>query len=154
MARTGPADPSGVGPTDNDARRPARGRSVLVVDDDPSIRDFVVRALRRHDCDVRAAAGGREALRLVADGTFRPATLLTDIDMPDMTGIELAARLAALRPGLRIVMMTGDQLSAAAARARPDMVADVLLKPMTVAELLEAVGATASPSVGSDDGRR
>lgn len=145
MARHGPADPPGVRPTENDAGRPARGRSVLVVDDDPSVRDFVVRALRRHDCDARAANGGREALRLVADGTFRPATLLTDIDMPDMTGIELAARLAVLRPGIRIVMMTGDQLSAAAARTRPDMVAEVLLKPMTVAELLEAVGADRPP---------
>ena len=145
MASRGPADPSGMGPTHGDRRRFARGRSVLVVDDDPSVRDFVVLALRRHDCEVRAAAGGREALRAVADGSFRPATLLTDIDMPDMTGIELAARLTALRPGLRIVMMTGDQLSAAAARARPDLVADVLLKPMTVAELLEAVGVDRPP---------
>ena len=52
-----------------------------------------------------------------------------------MTGIELAARLLALRPALRIVMMTGDPARAEAARGHPSIVDEVLLKPMRIEEL-------------------
>jgi CheY-like chemotaxis protein len=56
-----------------------------------------------------------------------------------MTGIELAARMLALRPAIRIVMMTGDPERAAAARGHPSIVDEVLMKPMRSAELIEAV---------------
>jgi DNA-binding NarL/FixJ family response regulator len=56
-----------------------------------------------------------------------------------MTGIELAARLLALRPALRIVMMTGDPDRATAARGHPSLVDKVLLKPMRSRELVLAV---------------
>src|SRR5688572_33451366 len=81
---------------------------VLVVRDEPVIRAYVARALTLAGMEVAVAATGREALRLVADGQIRPAVVVTDIEMPGMSGIELAARLLALRPAIRIVMMTGD----------------------------------------------
>jgi CheY-like chemotaxis protein len=87
---------------------------------------------------------GRAALRAIADGSCRPAVLLTDIDMPGMSGIELSARVRALRPGVTVVMMTGDESSADAARERPDLVARVLIKPASVEELLEATGLAAA----------
>jgi len=78
-------------------------------------------------------------LRLVVDGQVRPTVLLTDIEMPGMTGVELAARLLAVRPGLRVVMMTGDPERATAARAHSSIVATVLQKPIPMADLLAAV---------------
>ena len=57
-----------------------------------------------------------------------------------MTGIELAARVRALRPGIQVVMMTADPASAEAARDRPDLVGRVLVKPITADELLAADG--------------
>ncbi len=56
-----------------------------------------------------------------------------------MNGIELAARLLALRPTIRIVMMTGDADRARAARGHPSIVDEVLLKPMRSEELVNAV---------------
>ncbi|MEO7249088.1 MAG: response regulator [Candidatus Limnocylindrales bacterium] len=112
---------------------------VLVVDDEPVVRAFVARALTLAGMEVAVAASGREALRLVAEDRVRPAVLVTDIEMPLMTGVELAARLLALRPALRIVMMTGDPERAAAARGHPSIVDRVLMKPMRAAELVEAV---------------
>jgi two-component system C4-dicarboxylate transport response regulator DctD len=123
-------------PTPSDA---AGGLVVLVVDDEAVIRAFVARALTLAGCDVAVAADGREALRLVAEGRVRPAVVVTDIEMPGMTGIELAARLLALRPALRIVMMTGDPDRAAAARGHPSIVDEVLLKPMRSEDLVNAV---------------
>ena len=78
--------------------------------------------------------------QLIAGGRVNPGILLTDIDMPGMSGIELAARVAALRPGTRIVMMTGDPASAEAARQHVGMVEAVLLKPITGDELARAIG--------------
>lgn len=140
MARPGPGDPSRVAPAEPEGRVPRVARSILVVDDDAAVLGFVAHVLRGAGAEVTAVTGGREALRAVADGTSKPQVLLTDIDMPVMTGIELAARIAALRPGIRIVMMTGDPASAALARERPEQVAMVLTKPVSIADLLEATG--------------
>ncbi|HEX5822858.1 MAG TPA: response regulator [Candidatus Limnocylindrales bacterium] len=113
--------------------------TVLVVDDEPTIRTWIARALERSGIDVVVAEDGRRALRIVADGEVRPTVLLTDIEMPAMGGVELAARIHALRPGIRIVMMTGDAGRAAAARERAEIVAAVLDKPILIADLIAAV---------------
>ncbi|HZC33312.1 MAG TPA: response regulator [Candidatus Bathyarchaeia archaeon] len=115
------------------------GITVLVVDDEPAIRTWVERVLARWGIDAVLAADGRQALRLVADGTVRPDVLLTDLEMPSMGGVELAARMHALRPGMRIVMMTGDAGRAAAARERSSLVAVVLDKPILISDLIAAV---------------
>lgn len=123
------------------SRAPGDGSrlAVLVVDDEPVVRALAARVLTRAGHDVAAAANGREALRLIADGQFRPAVLVTDIEMPGMTGIELAARVLALRPAIWIVMMTGDPERAESARRHPSIVDRVLLKPIEHDELVDAV---------------
>jgi len=117
----------------------AHGIVVLVVDDEPIIRAFVARALSQAGLTAVSAGDGREALRLVVEDRVRPTVLVTDIEMPEMNGIELAARLLALRPALRVVMMTGDPARATAARGHPSIVDAVLMKPMQIAELIDAV---------------
>jgi CheY-like chemotaxis protein len=92
--------------------------------------------------EVTVASGGREALRAMYAESASPALLVTDIDMPGMTGIELAARLTAERPAVRVILMTGDVASAERARGREAFVAAVLLKPFSAAELRDAVRAT------------
>jgi two-component system cell cycle response regulator CpdR len=117
---------------------PSGRLTVLVVDDEPAVRAWVARALARSGIEAVIAETGREALRLVADGQVRPDVLLTDLEMPSMGGVELAARMDSLRPGIRIVMMTGDVRRAAAARER-SIVAAVLDKPMVINDLIAAV---------------
>src|SRR6476659_7452678 len=109
------------------------------VDDEATIRAYAARALTLAGFEVAVAADGAEALRLVAEDRVRPSVVVTDIEMPGMTGIELAARLLALRPALRIVMMTGDKARAKAARGHPSIVDEVLLKPMRIEALVRAV---------------
>jgi CheY-like chemotaxis protein len=128
------------GPADGPPPRAATGDLVLVVDDEPEVRAWVGRVLDRAGIPSVIVASGKEALRLVLEDRVRPATVVTDIEMPGMTGIELAARLLAARPGIRVVMMTGDPERAAAARDRTTIVATVLLKPIEMADLLAAVG--------------
>jgi len=140
MAPAGPSDSQRVAPDSRAASTSAAAVAILVVDDDPTVLAMTSRLLRRAGVAVTALPSGRAAVRAIADGLARPTLLLTDIEMPEMSGIELAARVAALRPGVRIVMMTGDQASARAARDHPDLVARVLLKPFTSEELLAATG--------------
>jgi CheY-like chemotaxis protein len=116
----------------------ARAR-ILVVDDEPPIRRFVADALRSSGFDVVTARDGRDALTQLYGDTRSPALVLTDIDMPGMGGVELAARIHADRPATRVILMTGRETSAVRARERVELVDGVLLKPFGLAELLHVV---------------
>ncbi len=115
------------------------GRLVLVVDADAVVRAWVAQVLETSGIGSMVAADGGAALRLVADGHLRPDVVVTEIELPGMSGVELAARLAAMRPGLRVVMMTADPVRAEAARDHTSLVATVLLKPLAVDDLVVAI---------------
>jgi CheY-like chemotaxis protein len=134
----GRADEGG-GETGPPPSAPRTSTRVLVVDDEPAVRRFVADALARSGYDVVVAGNGREALARVYADHESPALLITDIEMPGMSGVELAARVRADRPGIRVVLMTGREASAARARERAGLVEAVLLKPFALAELLDAV---------------
>ena len=115
---------------------PAR---VLVIDDDELVGSSIVRVLRREH-EVVLLDGGHAALELVRhDDRFE--LVLCDLMMPDMTGMELHARVAARRPELarRFVFMTGGAFTEAAARFVRKGEHAVLTKPVRAAELRQAV---------------
>ena len=69
---------------------------ILYVDDEPDIRVIVEMALKMHpDFDVRTAASGDEALRLLGEGSWRPTLIMIDVMMPGLTGPEVLERLRA-----------------------------------------------------------
>lgn len=78
---------------------------VLVIDDEASVRAGVARYLRTRRHDVLEATDGAEALRLVAKADLD--LVITDINMPDMDGIEVILRLADDRPGLPVIAISG-----------------------------------------------
>jgi len=132
----------------------SRRRLILVVDDDQALLSLAIRSLRSHGHDVRGAASGREALLAIYGGGPSPALLLTDVEMPGMSGIELAARVAADRPGVAIALMSGNPALVETARDRPELVRAVLVKPFTVDELLGLVGRIiGQPEPEPDSGR-
>lgn len=134
----------------HDPRLPTgNGATILIVDDDPVIRAFVAQALTLATFDVATAANGKDALRLVVEGRVQPTVLVTAIDMPGMNGVELAARLLALRPAIRVVMTTADADRAEGARRHPSIVDAVILKPIRIDALVAAVGV----ATGQDAGR-
>ena len=77
---------------------------VLVVDDKQMMRDSVGATLQRAGFAVVAAADGKSAIGLVAK--HRPAAVITDLKMPEMTGLELLARLKDADDNLPVVLMT------------------------------------------------
>ncbi|HKB36563.1 MAG TPA: response regulator [Gemmataceae bacterium] len=82
-------------------------RTVLVVDDEVALRAITRLSLQREGFKVLEAATPDEALRLVAELHSRLDLLLTDVDLKGMGGHELADRLVAEHPGLRVLYCSG-----------------------------------------------
>ena len=117
----------------------SRGETLLVVEDEPAVLQLVVRMLRRNGYSVIAAATGTQALALAAERDFD--MLLTDVVMPEISGLELAERISRLRPAVSVLFMSGYS---------PDLFGDkraiaegimLLQKPFTEQALLEGIRA-------------
>ncbi|MFN7917837.1 MAG: GAF domain-containing protein [Vicinamibacterales bacterium] len=110
--------------------------TILVVDDDAALCQFTSRVLRQAGFTVLSATSPGEALLTAEQHKGAVDLLLTDVVMPQIRGPELARRLGATRPGLRVGYMTGY----ADDEALPDGVDGVLLqKPFTRDALLANV---------------
>lgn len=91
-----------------DAVEPARGHeTILLVEDEPSVRGLVQETLRLQGYTVLEARHGIEALLTGAKHVGPIHLLLTDVVMPQMSGPEVAEKLLALRPGIKVLYMSG-----------------------------------------------
>ncbi|UEX78693.1 ATP-binding protein [Spiribacter halobius] len=114
-----------------------RGECLLVVEDDPMVRRFVVNALAGHDFRVIEAADATTALEQAAALPRPPELLLTDVVLGGgMNGPALADRLTDRFPGLRVLYMSGYTENAIVHHGRLDPGVDLLQKPFGRAELL------------------
>jgi DNA-binding NtrC family response regulator len=80
------------------------GERILVVDDEESMREFLSLLLRKEDYRVTATADGSEAIRLVKEINFD--TVITDIKMPGVDGLDVLSGLKEIDPGLPVIIMT------------------------------------------------
>lgn len=115
----------------------SRGETLLVVEDEPAVLQLVVRMLRRNGYSVIAAPTGTQALALAAEHDFD--MLLTDVVMPEISGLELAERIRQLRPAASILFMSG--YSPDLFGGKRDMAEGITLlqKPFTEQALLEGI---------------
>src|SRR5579872_3286323 len=88
-----------------DSEQVAR-RRILVVDDDPTIRNILVQVLRLQGYEVEAASNGAEALERWSGDPERFDVLITDLMMPLMTGKELIERVRVLQPDVRVICLS------------------------------------------------
>jgi CheY-like chemotaxis protein len=120
---------------------PARSVSetILVVDDDPVIRNLVGRALERMGYTVCEAEDGKSALELLTHRTPMVDLVLTDIMMPRMSGLELAQVAAERWPELRLVFMSGGIVPGAKNLPSDLPAVHCLRKPFTTKQLADWV---------------
>ena len=120
------------------ARISVPSKTVLVVDDEPMVRDLLTEVLRLQGYNVLAVASAAEALR-VAASTATIHLLITDLMMPEVDGLELTRRFRAMRPNIPVLMVSGS-LPLLHARSEPDLERfDFLAKPFQLNELLQKV---------------
>jgi two-component system, cell cycle sensor histidine kinase and response regulator CckA len=81
--------------------------SILVVEDQREVRQLAIRALSKHGYSVFSAANSNEAIVFCEEHTGPLHLVLTDVVMPGLNGVELAKRLAAMRPDLKFLFMSG-----------------------------------------------
>jgi CheY-like chemotaxis protein len=113
-------------------------KTVLVVDDDPDVRDLETEVLRVQGYTVLEAESGAEALRLAGE-TKTIHLLITDLLMPEIDGLELTRRFRAVHPNTPVLMVSGS-LPLLRARSEQDMEClDFLAKPFQFSELLHKV---------------
>ena len=113
--------------------------TILLVEDEPFVRDFAATMLRRHGFHVLEACAPEEALALAAR-TPALDLVLTDVVMPGMSGPQMLDRLRAQRP-VRALLMTGYADREIVPRGLPGQEVDLLHKPFGVHDLLRKVRA-------------
>ncbi len=126
--------------------------TVLVADDDRSIRTVLTQALGRSGYQVRCTGNAATLWRWVEDG--EGDLVITDVVMPDENGLELIPRIKRIRPDLRVVVMSAQSTLLTAVKATQRGAFEYLPKPFDLKELLAVVGrALAAPPPGSAEHR-
>ncbi len=94
-------------PVVNEPIQSGDGQRILLVEDEPGVRELALRILRQNNYTVIAAASVGEALQLYAAADAPFELLLSDVVLPDGNGLDLVEQLLALQPGLRVLMASG-----------------------------------------------
>lgn len=110
---------------------------ILVVEDEPGVRDFVKRGLLSVGYDVATAEDGVQALARLEKDSFH--LMVTDIIMPNLDGIALALKAAKDYPDLKILMMSGYANERQRSHNLEALIHTVLAKPFSLAALLSSV---------------
>src|SRR5918996_4670314 len=121
--------------------------NILVVDDEPDMRDALTAALRREGLCITTAANGVEALEKVQGQSFD--LIITDVRMPRMGGLALLQELKRTSPALPVVMMTGYGRIEDAVEAMKAGAFDYLLKPFSLEDLKAVVAKALAPRQGA-----
>lgn len=113
------------------------GPTILVVDDDPELRELVGLALAREGYDVISAKDASEGLERATQS--KPVVALLDVMMPGMSGLEMLTRLRQRDRGMSVIIMTAAATPDVALAALRDQACDFLAKPFDIRQLLSAV---------------
>ena len=114
-------------------------KKILFIDDEELLREAISELLEDMDFEVKVEETGAEAIRKFAEDPGEFDLILTDLAMLDMRGDEIAERILAIRPCVPVVVMTGTPENLPRDKAEAIGICKVLGKPLTKAELGEAI---------------
>jgi PAS domain S-box-containing protein len=120
------------------AKRARRG-VILVVEDEPLVRELVRGVLAAAGHDVRVADNGEHALKVIAQDAIAPDVLLSDVVMPGMNGPQLVERLRQGHPQLKVVFMSGYAETKVGAAPATDAATHFLQKPFKPEALISLI---------------
>jgi len=131
---------SGSSPDLQPEAAPVSGNAtILLVEDDASVRALVQRVLEQHGFTVLSASEPEEALRLMPVHAGKLDLLLSDVVMPGMSGPALYEKVRGLVPGLRVLFMTGYSEGAIGSLSSGGASAPLLKKPFTPTDLMDRI---------------
>jgi len=107
--------------------------NILLVDDEEPIREAMLLLLKAADYRITACASGQEALQTLANEQFD--IIITDLFLPDITGIDILTKAKGLFPSLEVILITGHASAETAVRAMKEGAFDYITKPLNFEEL-------------------
>ena len=116
-----------------------RGEVILVVEDNTELRSYLLEVLRGLGYQVLTAPHAQAALPILEQRSRRIDLLLTDVVMPGMNGRDLGSKAQEIRPGLRVLYMTGYSRNAVVHQGRLEEGVELLQKPITQTHLASRV---------------
>jgi two-component system cell cycle sensor histidine kinase/response regulator CckA len=128
--------PSSERPSSDEVTR-GGGELVLLVADEPALREMTRRMLTRNGYSVITAANGQEAIKAATACQSHIAVLLTDAIMPGMQGKEVAERIREVRTGIAVLFMSGYTQGLLSAQGVLEPGINLLEKPFNQARLLK-----------------
>ncbi len=131
----------GEAPAKNHLRLKSGSGTVLIVEDEAPVREAAERILERAGYQVHSAPDGLTALEFLGRSGLEIDLLLTDVVMPGMSGSELASKAAQIRPGIRVLFMSGYADDDLIQRGAIEGTATVVSKPFSAASLSSQVEA-------------
>ncbi|MEO7987248.1 MAG: ATP-binding protein, partial [Gemmatimonadales bacterium] len=142
------------GETVSEVSRPQKATTILVVEDEPAVRQLAVRSLESAGFTVLEAADGKAALDVIHAGQRVPDLLLTDAVMPRLGGRELGETAAALEPDLPVLFISGYAGDDVVLRRLVPEGAAFLQKPFTPTQLVRSVTRLLARRERRADGKR
>jgi DNA-binding NtrC family response regulator len=112
--------------------------SIVIIDDNPRSLEFVAAALAREGVEIFSASDPEEGLDLVY--SHRPQIVMTDLVMPNMSGLDVLDRIMEFDSSTEVILMTAHYTTETAVEAIRKGAADYLNKPVSLALLRERVG--------------
>jgi len=149
-AAEGPVDALPRGPAES-TDRIVRGETLLLIEDEPLVRELAYEILIGQGYQVLGAGSGAEALRICESHAEPIQLVVTDVIMPGMNGREVYERMAQLRPGLKVLYMSGYTQSAILHRGVLEPGTAFVQKPFTIPGFLERVRETLDLSRSTQD---
>ena len=129
------------------------GETILLVEDQEAVRSLAKAALRQHGYQVLEALDGAEAIDVAKRFSGEIHLLLTDVVMPGINGKELSERLIAMRPGLKVLFVSGYTANVIAHGGVIDQDIAYMAKPFSpdglAAKVRKVLAAPAKPTVGT-----
>jgi CheY-like chemotaxis protein len=132
---SGEAETEGV----EEAAIPTGSEHILFVDDEEALIEMSQDILAELGYEVTSRMNGREALSLLKEDPSGFDLIITDVTMPEMTGIDLATEALAIRPDLPIIMCTGHSHLVDADRAKAAGIRAFAMKPLTKREIAKTI---------------
>ncbi len=124
-------------PTDSNHNEVKNMPKILIVDDENDIREFARNFFKKRNLQVFTASGGQEALNIIE--SEKPALVLLDIRMEEMTGIEVLRQLRQKNNAIKVVMVTGVEEESTVKEAYQLGARAYIHKPLVLDELEKVV---------------
>ena len=121
-------------------------KTVLVVDDEETVRTVAARMIERLGFTVLLAADGREAMAMFRPGPTRFAFVLLDLTMPHLDGEETFRQMRQLNPGVRVILTSGFNQQEAINRFTGKGLAGFIQKPFELSNLTAVIRSVVSPA--------